>query len=318
MTSASTGCCARRARSGARASADASVVPRRCGGPLRPPGGDRGAAASCARATSSTSSPSTARTRPAASASPRRSWRSCSTPAPTSSRSATTPSTRRRPWSSSSARSGCCGPINYPPGTPGKGAGLFKAAQRRRRAGHQRHGPRSSCRSSAARSAPWTASSRPAALKQGRRRHRHRLPCRGDQREAGLRLLRRRAGQLRRRHAHACAHRGRARAAARHGLRLRYRHVRRLRIGAGHGPRRAAQPIPDQDPARAIRAGHGPGHHLGAGGGDRRLDRPCAGARQDCGSVVFWHLPSRCSGSSEKERVKVSQCKETANSVPQL
>ena len=32
-------------------------------------------------------------------------------------------------------------PINYPTGTPGRGAGLFKAPERRRRAGHQRHGP---------------------------------------------------------------------------------------------------------------------------------------------------------------------------------
>ena len=54
-------------------------------------------------------------------------WRSCSQPAPMSSRSATTPGIKRRRWCSSSARTGCCGPINYPPGTPGKGAGLFKA-----------------------------------------------------------------------------------------------------------------------------------------------------------------------------------------------
>ena len=42
---------------------------------------------------------------------------------------------------------------------------------------------------------------------------------------------------LRGRHPHACAHRRRARAAGRHRLHVRCRHVRRLRIGAGHGPR---------------------------------------------------------------------------------
>ena len=32
-------------------------------------------------------------------------------------------------------------PINYPPGTPGKGAGPVQGRERRRRAGDQRHGP---------------------------------------------------------------------------------------------------------------------------------------------------------------------------------
>ena len=46
-------------------------------------------------------------------------------------------------------------------------------------------------------------------------------------------------------------------------------------FGAGHGHGRADQPLPDQDPARAIRAGHGPCNHLRAGRGDRRCHRPC-------------------------------------------
>ena len=37
------------------------------------------------------------------------------------------------------------------------------------------------------------------------------------------------------------------------------------------------------------------------------------GARQDCGSVVFWHLPSRCSGSRVRKRA--SHVRKTANSV---
>ena len=49
------------------------------------------------------------------------------------------------------------------PARPGKGAGLFKAAQRRRRAGHQRHGPDLHAGARLTRSAPSSARSRPAA-----------------------------------------------------------------------------------------------------------------------------------------------------------
>ena len=62
-------------------------------------------------------------------------------PAPTPSRSAIMPGTRRRRWSSSSARRKLVRPINYPAGTPGRGAALIEAQERRARAGHQRHGP---------------------------------------------------------------------------------------------------------------------------------------------------------------------------------
>ena len=97
-------------------------------------------------------------------------------------------------------------PINYPPGTPGKGAGLFKAAQRRRRAGDQRHG--ADLHAGARLPVPRRRRGDHRLRPQARGRcDRGRLPRRGDEREAGDGLFRRRAGKLRGRYAHACAHR---------------------------------------------------------------------------------------------------------------
>ena len=48
-------------------------------------------------------------------------------PAPTRSPAAIMPGTRRRRWSSSSARRKLLRPINYPAGTPGRGAALIEA-----------------------------------------------------------------------------------------------------------------------------------------------------------------------------------------------
>ena len=172
--------------------AHASAVPRRCGRPLRPQGGDRRAARLRARykldfvaVNGENAAGGFGITEP--------SWRSCWPPAPTSSRSATTPSTRRRRWCSSSARTGCCG---------------RSTTHRARRARapvctRPRNGadvlvinamglvfmPELDC--------PFRAVEREieaCGLEAGRRRHPHRLPRRGDQREAGHGLLSSTAG----------------------------------------------------------------------------------------------------------------------------
>jgi hypothetical protein len=74
-------------------------------------------------------------------------------------------------------------PLNYPPGTPGRGA-ADRDGERRARAGHQRHGPRlhGPARRSVRRD---RARARACPLASARRRHRRRHPLRGDQREAG-------------------------------------------------------------------------------------------------------------------------------------
>ena len=163
-------------------------------------------------------------------------------------------------------------PINYPPGTPGKGVGLFKARNGADVLVINAMGlifmPDLACPFRA-----WivTGGLRPEAR---RGRDRDRLSCRGDQREAAFGYYVDDGRCLVGTHTHAPT--ADERGAAEVPPSSRYRHVRGLRIGAGHGPWGAAQPVPHQDRAWAIRAGHGPGDHLGAGGGDRRLDRPCA------------------------------------------
>src|SRR5271169_6343403 len=73
-------------------------------------------------------------------------------------------------------------PINYPAGTPGRGAALIDQ-RRRARPGRQRHGPHlhGSARRPVRRGRPRVERLR-AALR--RRRYRHRHACRDDQREA--------------------------------------------------------------------------------------------------------------------------------------
>ena len=58
-----------------------------------------------------------------------------------------------------------------------------------------------------------------------------------------------------------------------HRLRVRCRHDRRLQFGHRHGQGRAAQPLPAQDPDREIRAGERPGDAVRPGGRDRRRHR---------------------------------------------
>ena len=195
-------------------------------------------------------------------------------PAPTWSRSATTPSTRRKRWCSSSATTRLLRPINYPPGTPGRGAGLFKAANGADVLVINAMGlifmPELGC--------PFRAVEREieaCGLKQGADAILIDFHAEAtSEKQAMGYFVDGRASCVVGTHTHAptADERVLPRGTA---FVSRYRHVRRLRIGAGHGPRRAAQPLPDQDPARAIRAGHGSGDHLGPGGGYRRCDRPC-------------------------------------------
>ena len=75
-------------------------------------------------------------------------------------------------------------PLNYPPGTPGRGMALVDAAQRRARAGDQRDGPR--VHGPARRSVRGDRARAHRLSAQGRgRRDRDRHALRGDEREAG-------------------------------------------------------------------------------------------------------------------------------------
>ena len=87
-------------------------------------------------------------------------------------------------------------------------------------------------------------------------------------------------------------------------------------FGAGHGRGRAAQPLPDQDSARAIRAGHGSGDDVRAGGGDRRRDRPCPAHDRIAARWCFGTYRAAVLGRELRKRV--SQVKKTGNSVPQV
>ena len=144
-------------------------------------------------------------------------------------------------------------PLNYPPGTPGRGMALVEAAQRRARAGDQPDGPRvhgparRSVRGGRARALRLSAEGR------GRRdRDRHAL--RGDEREAGDGPFLRRPREPRGRHPHPCADRRSPRAAGRHRLHHRCRHDRRLRFRHRHEQGRAAAPFHAPHPVGQVRA----------------------------------------------------------------
>ena len=74
-----------------------------------------------------------------------------------------------------------------------------------------------------------------------------RLPCRGDQREAGAGLLSRRPGERGPRHPHPRAHRRRARAGRGHGAGHRRRHDRAVRLGDRFPRREGAAALPAAD-----------------------------------------------------------------------
>ena len=120
-------------------------------------------------------------------------------------------------------------PLNYPAGTPGRGAALIEA----------KNGKRALVLNAMGRifmdalDDPFAAVERELAacpLRKRRRRHRARHALRGDQREAGHGLFLRRPRQPRGRHPHPCADRRSPHPARRHRLHVRRRHVPAISI----------------------------------------------------------------------------------------
>ena len=148
-------------------------------------------------------------------------------------------------------------PLNYPKGTPGRGAALVDTKTGKRALVINAMGrifmdalddpfaavERELCRLSA---------------QERRRRHHPRHALRGDQREADDGLFLRRPRQPGGRHPYALSDRRPPHHAGAHRLRVRRRHDRGFRIRHRHEQGRAAQPFPAQDPGREIRAGVGP------------------------------------------------------------
>ena len=127
-------------------------------------------------------------------------------------------------------------PINYPPGTPGRGSGIFKAANGADVLVINAMGlifmPELAD--------PFRAVDAEIAacgLKQGADAIVIDFHAEATSEKQALGYFVDGRASLRGRHPHACADGRRARAAGRHGLHERRRHVRRLRIGAGHGRR---------------------------------------------------------------------------------
>ena len=148
-------------------------------------------------------------------------------------------------------------PINYPKGTPGRGASLIKTPSRADVLVINAMGRIFMTEIDdpfRAIDAELTA----CRLKQGADAIFIDFHAEATSEKQALGYFRRRARHGRRRHAYARADRGRARAAERHGLHVRCRHVRRLQFRARHGHRGADQPLHHQDSAPALRAGDGP------------------------------------------------------------
>ena len=182
-------------------------------------------------------------------------------------------------------------PINYPAGTPGRGAALIEAKNGARVLVDQRHGPH--LHGSARRSV------------RRRRARAHRLPAASPaptpssstciaRRPARSRrwAISRRPRQPRGRHAHPCADRRPPHPRRRHRLHVRRRHDRRLRLGDRHGQGRAAQALPAAHPVRPLRAG-------------RRARRRCAASRSRPTTRPAWRTrvaPVRLGGLLEEAR----------------
>ena len=141
-------------------------------------------------------------------------------------------------------------PINYPAGTPGRGVAMIDA----------KNGKRALVMNVMGRifmdalDDPFAAVEREltaCALGSGRRRHRHRHALRGDQREAGDGLHRRRPREPRGRHPHPRADLGPPHPQGRHGVRLRCRHDRRLRLRHRHGARTSRSAVSSARSRRA-------------------------------------------------------------------
>ena len=149
-------------------------------------------------------------------------------------------------------------PLNYPKGTPGKGATLLKA----------KSGADVLVINAMGRvfmtelDCPFRAIDNEitaCALKHGADAILIDFHAEATSEKQAMGLLPRRARQRRRRDPHAHADGRRAHTDGRHGLYVGRGHVRRLQLGARHGLRGADQPVLDPHSARALRAGRRPG-----------------------------------------------------------
>ena len=192
-------------------------------------------------------------------------------------------------------------PINFPEGHAGQRRRAVQGAERRRRAGHQRHGPRVHDRARLPVPRHRHRAHRLQA-EAGRRRHPHRLPCRGDEREAGAWRISSTGApawssaptRMRRRPTSGCCRA--ARPTCRDvGMCGDYNSV------LGMDTRRADQPLPDQDPARTASSRRWARRRSPASPSRSTTRRGLPCAQKVCGSVV-WNRPSRCFGSREIER----------------
>ena len=193
---------------------------------------------------SSISSSSTARTPPAASASPRRSINELIDAG------ADAVTLGNHAWDQREAlvfierAPRLVRPVNYPAGTPGRGAAMIESARTARACWSSTRWAASSWTRSTIRSRRSSASLSACALKTGADAIIIDMHCRGHEREAGDGLFRRRPRQPRGRHAHARADRRSPHPAGRHGVHVRRRHDRRLRVGHRHEQGRAAVAFP--------------------------------------------------------------------------
>ncbi len=182
-------------------------------------------------------------------------------------------------------------PLNYPKGTPGKGATLLKAKSGADVLVINAMGrvfmPDLDCPFRAI-DAELTA----CALKSGADAILIDFHAEATSEKQALGLFSRRPRQRRDRHPHAHADGRRARAARWHGLHVGCRHVRRLQFRARHGKRRADQPLPDKNPARALRAGRRPGNDFGVAVDIDDATRPCDARSAAASRAASGNLPS--------------------------
>ena len=185
-------------------------------------------------------------------------------------------------------------PINYPAGTPGRGAALIEA----------KNGARVLVINAMGRifmdplDDPFAAVERELAacpLKQRADAIVVDIHCGGDQREAGDGLFLRRPRQPRGRHPHPRADRRPPASCRRHRLHVRRRHDRRLRFGDRHGQGRAADAVPAQDSGARFEPASGPATLCGlavetddATGLARRIGAVRLGGRLEEARPAFW------------------------------
>jgi hypothetical protein len=156
-------------------------------------------------------------------------------------------------------------PLNYPKGTPGRGAALLDT----------KNGKRALVINAMGRifmdplDDPFAAIERELCAEVRCGRNHHRFPLRGDERKTGDGLFRRWTRKPRRRYAHARAHRRRSRIAGWDRLHVGRRHDCRLRFHHRHEQGRAAQPLPAQTSWREVRTFDGSGDIVRGRGRDR-------------------------------------------------